>query len=268
MPDLYSQITEVPNDILEGMIRAMELRAADPNQQAIRQIFLGWVTFPPNAKVLEVGCGSGAVCRELAQARGVGEVLGVDPSPVFIARARDLAAGIGNLGFVKGDARSLPLDENEFDVVLFHTCLTHVPGPEAALKEAFRVLRRGGQLVIYDGDYSTTTIGLGADDPLQTCVEAAMNALVNDRWLVRRLVPMTKSAGFDIVRFHSHGYVQPSEPDYMMTLVTRGADILAASGRIGVQLADSLKEEGKRRVREGTFFGFIAFASLIAAKPR
>jgi arsenite methyltransferase len=53
----------------------------------------------------------------------------------------------------------------------------------------------------------------------------------------------------------------------MMTLVDRGADALAAWGRIGTELCASLKAEARRRARDGGFFGFIGFVSFIARKP-
>jgi SAM-dependent methyltransferase len=266
MPDPYSRITTVDPSVLEVLIKAMELRAADPRSRAIRQAFLSWIDFPEAARVLEVGCGSGAVCRELAYWQKVQEVVGLDPSPIFLARARELADGITNLRFEEGDACSLPYTDDEFDVVIFHTCLTHLLRPEGALAEAFRVLRRGGRLAILDGDYSTTTVAIGDHDPLQACADSAMSGLVNDRWLVRRLPAMVRSCGFSIERLDSHGYLQTVAPDYMLTLLDRGADILAGSKRIDAAMADSLKMEARRRVDSGEFFGFIAFASLIASK--
>jgi trans-aconitate methyltransferase len=59
------------------------------------------IRFPAEAKVLEIGCGTGAVSRILAQWPGVAEVVGVDPSPVFIAKARALAQDLPNLTFGK-----------------------------------------------------------------------------------------------------------------------------------------------------------------------
>lgn len=266
MPDPYSQITTVDPNVLNILISAMELRAADPRQKAIREAFLSRIKFPEAARVLEAGCGSGAVCRELARWPQVGEVVGLDPSPVFLAKARELAAGIPNLRFEEGDARSLPYEDDVFDTVVFHTCLTHVPGPEKALTEAYRVLRPGGYLAVLDGDYTTTSVAVGEHDPVQDCVEAAMAALVNDRWLVRRLPSMITVSGFRIERIDSHGYLQISAPDYMLTLVDRGADILANAKRIDPTLAEGLKKESRRRVDAGEFFGFIAFAGLIAQK--
>jgi SAM-dependent methyltransferase len=52
-------------------------------------------------------------------------------------------------------------------VVVFHTILCHVPGPHLALAEAARVLRPGGWLAVFDGDYATTTLALHPSDPLQ-----------------------------------------------------------------------------------------------------
>ena len=267
MPDAYAHITTAEPAVVNVLIDAMELRAADPQQRVIRERFLSEDAFPEAARVLEGGCGSGAICRELARWPQVGEVVGLDPSPDFLAKARELAAGIPNLRFDEGDARSLAYEDEEFDAVVFHTCLTHVPGPEKALTEAFRVLRPGGRLLVLDGDYSTTSVATGDHDPLQECADAAMAGLVNDRWLVRRLPPLVSSAGFRIERFDSHGYLQISAPDYMLTLVDRGADLLASSERIDAQLADDLKKEARRRVDGGRFFGFIAFAGLVASKP-
>lgn len=65
----------------------------------------------------------------------------------------------------------------------------------------------------------------------------------------------------------SHGYLQTSDPEYMLTLVDRGADSLASWGRIGPDLCASLKAEARRRAEANEFFGFMGFASLIARKP-
>jgi ubiquinone/menaquinone biosynthesis C-methylase UbiE len=267
MPDPYSEITKADPSVLDVLIQAMELRAADPRQKGIRDAFLSWIDIPESAGVLEVGCGSGAVCRDLASRPMVGQVIGVDPSPAFVAKARELATGISNLRFDEGDARSLPYDDEAFDAVVFHTCLTHIPGPDKALTEAMRVRRPNGHLAVLDGDYATTTVALGDNDPVQACVNAAMAALVHDRWLARRLPSLVTAAGFQIERLDSHGYLQITAPDYMLTLVDRGADVLAKDKLIAPAIADALKREARRRVEDDQFFGFIAFTSLIARKP-
>src|SRR5688500_11153042 len=138
----------------------------------MRRAYLSDVDFPPAARVLEVGCGTGAVARTIAAWPGVGEVVGVDPAPAFLARARELAADLPNLTFTVADGRAVPFDDGSFDVVVFHTVLCHVPEPERALAEAYRLLRPGGWLAVFDGDYVTISCARAADDPLQACADA------------------------------------------------------------------------------------------------
>ncbi len=64
----------------------------------------------------------------------------------------------------------------------------------------------------------------------------------------------------------SHGYVETSEPAYMLTLIDRGADILVSSGRIGAESAVALKAEARRRAQSHEFFGHIAYFSLIGRR--
>ena len=266
MPDPYAQIASAEAEVLNLLIEVLELRAADPRQKEMRDAYLSWLSLPQDAHVLEIGCGTGAVARDVATRPNVGDVVGLDPSPVFLAKARELATGIPNLHFEEGDARALPYENNRFDAVIFHTCLCHVPDPPMALQEAYRVLRPNGQLAVFDGDYATTTCAIGDHDPLQACADAAIAAFIHDRWFIRRLPALARSAGFQIERFDSHGYVQTESPDYMLTLIDRGADALANARRIDAMLADGLKREARRRAHSGEFFGFIAFASLIARK--
>ncbi len=217
--------------------------------------------------MLDVGCGTGATTRLLARWPEVRAVVGIDPSPVFLERARELAAAHRHVTFEQGDVRRLDFADGSFDVALAHTCLTHVPGPEQALAELLRVLWPGGWLAVFDGDYATTTTATGEFDPLQCCTDAAMAALVHDRWLARRLPGLVTRAGFQIERFDGHAYLQTLEPQYLLTLVDRGADTLVSGQRIGRQLAEALKAEARRRVEANEFYGSITFASLIARRP-
>jgi ubiquinone/menaquinone biosynthesis C-methylase UbiE len=267
VPDIYASITSVDRETQERLATAMELRAAEPRQREILETYLDWIDWPANARVLEVGCGTGAITRVLARRPGVGAIVGVDPSAVFLAKAGELSAGVPHVTFRAGDVRGLEFGDGTFDVAVAHTCLTHVPGPDQGLRELFRVLKTGGALAVFDGDYASTTLACGDHDPIQTCVDAAMAALVHDRWLARRLPSLVKGAGFEIMRFDGHAYVQTVEPSYLLTLVDRGADALANAGTIGRELTEALKAEARRRIAAGGFYGSITFASLIARKP-
>jgi SAM-dependent methyltransferase len=176
-------------------------------------------------------------------------VVGVDPAPGLLTQARELSAYYTNLSFEEGDGRALAFPDASFDVVVLHTVLCHVPGPEQCVEEAFRLLRPGGWVAIFDNDPMTATVATGEFDPLQACVAA-----------------MVQSAGFHIVRQCSHGSVETTE-GYFVTILDRGADLLVAQGRIGAELAEALKAEARRRITAGQFFGHFAYVSLVAQKP-
>jgi SAM-dependent methyltransferase len=266
MADVWAAFSELDAATQERLAEVLETRGADPQQQAMRRAFLAEIAFPAQARVLEVGCGTGVLTRALARWPDVAEVVGIDPAPSLLARARELAADLPNLTFRQGDGRSLPLEDETFDVVVFDSTLSHVPDPGRALAEASRVLRPKGWLAVFDGDYATTTVALGDHDPLQACVAVMMTNSVHDRFLVQRLPALVRTGGLELAGFRSHGFVD-TEGGYMLTVVDRGADMLAAAGQLGADTAAALKAEARRRVAAGTFFGHIAYVSLTARKP-
>ncbi|MGH8071838.1 MAG: methyltransferase domain-containing protein [Candidatus Entotheonellia bacterium] len=268
MPDVYTKIVDAAPALLEGLMTVLERRAADPQQRAMLDTYLADAAIPQGARVLEIGCGTGAVTRVLAAWPGVAEAVGVDPSPVFVAKARELGAGFATLAFEAADGRSLPLASHTFDTVVFHTTLCHVPDPDAMLHEAVRVLRPGGCLAVFDGDYATGTLALGAGDPLDACAEAFRTHFIHDPWLVRRLPRLVQAAGVQLQRIRSYGYVEALAPGFMLSgWVDLGADALVAAGRMGADMAAALKAEARRRVASGEYFGHIAYMSCVARKP-
>lgn len=266
MPDVYATITEADPKVQERLAEVIELRFADPRQQAMLRAYLTDIEFPHNARVLEIGCGTGAVTRALARWPGVAQATGLDPSAVFIERARELAHQVTNASFEVGDGRAALFDSETFDVVVLHTTMCHVPQPELLVAQARRVLRPRGWIAAFDGDYATATVATGDFDPLQACVEAFREYFVNDSWLVRRLPRVVEDGGFDVMPMRSHGYVEAREGGYMLTWIDRGADVLMQTGRIGKEHAEALKAEARRRNETKTWFGHIAFASVLGRK--
>lgn len=268
MPDVWAAVSEQDDETQQRLADVLESRGADPQQRELRRAFLDEAWLPTGAEVLDAGCGTGVLTRRLAGLPGIGRVVGVDPASSLLRRARELAAGLGNVEYLEADSRALPFADACFDAVVFDSTLSHVEQPERALAEAFRVLRPSGLLAVLDGDYATTTVALGDHDPLQPCVDAMVASSVTDSRVMRRLPALARAAGFEQGSYRSHGFVETGAGEYMLSIVDRGTGILEASGTIAPETGAALRAEARRRAAGGTFFGHIAYASLLARKPR
>ncbi len=230
--------------------------------QAVLAEFLSAIDFSDGARVLEIGCGVGAVTRALAQRPNVAHVTGIDTSEVFIARANKLAGRVKNVSFEERDGRRTGFDPGTFDVVVLHTVLCHALQPEQMIVEAFRVLRPGGWVAIFDADYAS--VATGSCDPLQACIDVLP---VQNLGLMRRVPSMVEACGFDALPMRSHGYVEDRDGGLMLGWVDRGADALVKLGRIGNDLSKALREEAQRRSASKSWFGQISFFSAFGRKP-
>ena len=266
MPDPYASISQADESLQSRLAEVLELRAADDLQREMLNSYLAELDPPKGSAVLEVGCGTGPVSRVLANIPSIETVVGLDPSSMFVEKARTLSKGVPGLSFDVGDGRSMDFGDGAFDVVVFHTTLCHIPGPEKALAEAYRVLKPGGRMAVFDGDYMTTTVAISESDPLQTAVELMVRNFVENPWLSRRLPRSLRALGLTVESFRSHGYTKVEDASYMQTLVERGADLMASFGTISEEAASALKQEAQRRIENGEFFGHISFISAIARR--
>lgn len=101
-------------------------------------------------QVLEIGCGGGLICAELAR-RGA-TAMGIDPSreALEVARARTCQEGLGaQCTFVPSSAEALPFADGSFSVLVCLDVLEHVQDLRATIREISRVLAPGG-LFVFD----------------------------------------------------------------------------------------------------------------------
>lgn len=95
--------------------------------------------------LVDVGCDGGTLTRIVAECSRAGTVVGIDIKAESVEYARKTKCGIE---FYAADARSLPLRDGVADVVTLLEVLEHVPNPGRVLREAHRVLKPGGLLVV------------------------------------------------------------------------------------------------------------------------
>jgi ubiquinone/menaquinone biosynthesis C-methylase UbiE len=147
----------------------------------------------PGMRILDAGCGSGSMAREIAKAFPDTTVVGVDLRDKYLeyARQRAQAVGLDNLIFEPGDVRRLPFADSSFDIVWTKYLLQWVADPIQAMHEFTRVLKPGGLLVSANFD------GFGVtheppDPALQLMAEFVFNGLV-DPYIGRKMAGMCRA---------------------------------------------------------------------------
>ncbi len=104
----------------------------------------------PDARVLEVGPGSGYYSVEVARKIPQGELVLLDIQAEMLQKSSDklTKAGISNFQTKQADGKELPFDDNSFDAISMVTVFGEIQERESFLKEAARVLKPNGMLAI------------------------------------------------------------------------------------------------------------------------
>jgi ubiquinone/menaquinone biosynthesis C-methylase UbiE len=128
----------------------------------------------PGTRLIEVGCGVGAVLSVLGQEYPGLRLFGLDiePQQLEFARTHLERSGV-EATLAEGDAINLPFPDGAFDHVWMMWFLEHIADPPAALREARRVLGSGGAITAIEVDYSTCSA-----EPSSPAIEALFRAMV------------------------------------------------------------------------------------------
>ena len=131
--------------------------------------------------VLDLGSGAGLDCFLASEQVGPeGSVIGVDFTQSMLDRARENAAKLGltNVSFRTGDIEALPLPDQSVDVIISNCVINLAPDKDAVFREAFRVLRHGGRLMVSDIVLTRPATPAEMDDMalLSGCISGSLTA--------------------------------------------------------------------------------------------
>lgn len=144
---------------LEGIEEREAARAYDrisrwPQFSLLRRMIAGKLAkYRPTGTLADIGCGPGHLAILIAQKHRDLQVLGIDTSGEMIHTASSITSSLGlseRVTFRKGDVTNLPLSNDTLDFAVSTMSLHHWSDPDRGLSEIHRVLKNGGQLLLFD----------------------------------------------------------------------------------------------------------------------
>jgi ubiquinone/menaquinone biosynthesis C-methylase UbiE len=271
MVDVYRITNQLDDATLDVLVTRLEARGKHPRFADMLREYLDAMAIDSVRSVLDLGCGTGVAARAIACRPGFsGRIIGIDRSPHLIGTAARLAheEGVGGrVDFRAGDSHTLELREGEFDAVVAHTLFSHLDDPRTVLTEIVRVLRPGGKVGIFDGDYASLTFA--SDDPAagKATDEMIIDAIVTNPRVMRQMPQLLREAGLQLVT--SFAYVVPDvgRADFWDTLIKSLVKLLPKAGAMTESQAAAWADAMFRRSDHGSFFAACNYYGYVAAKP-
>jgi ubiquinone/menaquinone biosynthesis C-methylase UbiE len=269
--DAYCFINDLDASTIEGLIARLEFRGKDPTFIQMRDAYLAQLALSPTAHILELGCGTGVVLRALARRTNFsGRLVGVDQSPALIAAACRLAAEEGvdqRIEFLVSDVHHLSLADSSFDAVIAHTLLSHVADPFLVLKEAARVVRPGGSVAIFDGDFASLTFAHPDPAFAKAMDDALVEAVVTHPRLMRDLPRLLRQAGLEITATTAYVYSEIGTGTFFVGFAQAYAPLVQRAGLMTARQVEDWLLEQRQSVEQHTFFAACNFYAYLTRRP-
>jgi SAM-dependent methyltransferase len=268
--DPHRFVNELDDAAVERIIARLESRAKDKVFTRLFDRYAAQLTLPPSAQVLEVGCGTGAMLRFLAH-RGdfSGKAFGIDQSPAFIEAASRFAQdeNVGDrLVFRVGDAHRLDFSPETFDVVIAHTLISHVTEPAAVLREMARVVRPGGTVVIFDGDYASLTYACPDHDFGHRMDVALASATFNNPLIMRELPRLLPELGLKGTAAWGEAVVEIGNGSYFKSFAETYAPSVTNAGLFPADTVETWLAAQLQSMENGTFFASCNYYTYLARR--
>ena len=250
------------------MLMILDLQDRAPSIRRLRDWALAAADVRRGERVVDIGSGTGTICRELAPLVGSeGVVTGVEPNPVLRAIAEERADG-SEVTYVDGSTDALPFPDASLDLVWCERVLQHVEDPQAALHEMARVLRPGGRALVLDADHGSN---VESDLPphVEAAVQAAFLSRVPNPYAARNLPRQAMTAGFTVdPDIGSAALLFPQDVLVEAPRLREAGAVAVAEGSLDAHEVAAAIGAQQEAARHGWAFSAVTVFALVLRKPR
>lgn len=268
--DPHRFVNELDEPAIERLAIRLESRAQDNVFARLLNKYVARLAMPPFAKLLEVGCGTGAVLRSILQRSDFkGRAVGIDQCGFFIDVANKFAQSEGidtRLNFQVGDAHCLDFPSATFDIVIAHTLISHVTEPLMALSEMARLVRPGGTVVIFDGDYASLTYAYPDHSFGHRMDVALASSTFNNPRIMRDLPRLLPELGLKLETAWGDAVVEIGSASFFKSFAETYVPYVKKAGSLPAQAVEAWHEEQQQEMRRGTFFAACNYYTYIARR--
>jgi ubiquinone/menaquinone biosynthesis C-methylase UbiE len=269
--DVYRITDKLDDAISEVLVKRLEARGRHPAFLKMMHEYLDAMHVDSAATVLDLGSGTGVAARAIAgRPRFNGTVVGIDHSAYLVRVARELATQEGLSGSVEfqiGNSHRLDFADATFDAVTLHTLISHVEDPPAVLREARRLVKPGGVIGLFDGDYASVTFA--QEDPVKAREddEAIIQAIVTNPRIMRQLPRLMGAADLELVAFFPHLIAEAGKADFWSPAITSFRALLPKAGAMSEAKAVAWADDMMRASDAGVFFGASNYYAYVMRRP-
>jgi ubiquinone/menaquinone biosynthesis C-methylase UbiE len=269
--DIYRLAPTVDEAVLETIAARLEFRGTDEGYARLSQAHFPRLPLPQARRILALGCGTGIEVRALRRLTAPDTaIVGVDHSQALLDIAARLTADEGlsdNVTYQAGDAHHLPFPEGEFDIVTLHTLISHADDPLQMLREARRLVRPGGTVAIFDGDYASLTFAYPDHALAKTIEEKLMQLIVANPRVMRDLPRLLMQAGLDLVESDGDVYANIGASSFWVSAAESYGTLLARAGVLPQAVIDDWRAFQAEAVEDNTFFAASNYYTYLTRRP-
>lgn len=245
------------------IVEFLEARSQYPDQMMVNNTLKDVLNPQKGEYLLEVGSGSGVLCRLMANNLSPGGlIIGIDNSPEIVKLSRNYALEhkLNNLiDFKVDDASNLDYPAGFFDGAFAARLLLYISNPIEVINELVRVVKPGGRIVLMDWDFETLILDHPNRELTRRIFHWRNDNKDGNNWSGRQLYRLLKIGGIKKVDIYPVVTTATDDKNSLTQTLWHAASTSLEQGIISIDEHESWVSEIQLRIKKQQYFSSIVY---------